>query len=200
MGKEIRVRYYGQQSAEELYKNIENNRVYVRQPANVSEIVFWLTSNKWQGGYEADCPIREGITMVVVDKNGNELFRETLVKDDWNGGTSASKKAPFLYEATKECARKCAENNLLASHKWWYDWLLSYKEEFGYEGYDDNWLYTECTSLKDKVIGSIDILGKEYKLVRKDYKHNICNKTWKVVFLIEKGSVDADEICGYIID
>ena len=109
MGKEIKVRYYSEQGAEELYKNIENNRVYVRQPANVPEIVFWLTSNKWQGGYEADCPIKAGITMIVVDKNENELYRETLVEDNWNSGSSASKKAPFLYEAEKEYAIEYAK-------------------------------------------------------------------------------------------
>lgn len=201
MMKEIKVKYYGRQGAEELYRNIENKRIYVRQPANVPEIVFWLTSCKWQGGYEADCPIREGITIVVVDgKEENELFRETLVKDNWNSGTSAKKEAPFLYEATKELAREYAEQNLLAPHKKWREWLIPFKEQFGNEDYDDNWMYWDISTLKSKTIDTRSVLGKEYRIVRDDCKHNICDKEWSRFYLIEKGSDTIEEICGYIFE
>lgn len=200
MGKEIKVRYYGEQGAEELYKNIENNRVYVRQPANVPEIVFWLTSNKWQGGYEADCPIKAGITMIVVDKNENELYRETLAEDNWNSGSSASKKAPFLYEAEKEYASEYAKEHDLFSHQKWYDWLLRFKTEFGYDGYDDNWIYCSSCILEHSIVDEKKILGKEYQIVMDKQQHEICSRTWSGLYLIEKGSDIASEICGYKFD
>lgn len=197
--KEIKVKYYEKQGAEELYKNIENKRVYVRQPANVSGIVFWLTSTKWEGGYEADCPIKAGVTIVVVDKKGKELFRETLVKDDWNGGTSAKKEAPFLSEATDKFAREYAAQNFLTSHEEWRAWLLSFKTQFGNKDYNDNWVYGDTSLIKSEIIDTRVILGKEYRIVRDDCKHNICNKEWSEFYLTEKGSGVIEEICGYTI-
>lgn len=200
MGKELRVRFFARQSAEELYKNVETKRVYVRQPANVDEICFWLSGNKWQGGYEADCPIKAGIEMVVVDKFDNELFREVLEEDTWNGGTSAKKMAPFLDDAIRAYSLEKAEQLLLAPCEQWSKWLWDLGKEWGYTGYRDNWLYCECMELKSKVLEEKTILGKEYQLVQQDCKHKICNQSWRVIFVQEKGEIDCERICGYIFD
>lgn len=200
MGKEIRVRFFGRQGAGELYKGVETKRVYVRQPANVDEICFWLSSNKWQGGYEADFPIKAGIQMVVVDNSGEELFREVLEEDNWNSGTSAKKAAPFLDDAIRDYSNKKAEHLLLAPYEEWAKWLYKLSEEYGYNGYRDNWLHCECELLKSKVIEETKILGKTYQLIQQDFKHKICNKYWTAVFVQEKCEYDCERICGYIFD
>jgi len=86
-------------TGEDLYFCSENRKVYIRQSANVPDIVFWLSSSKWSGGYEASCPIREGISF-VVEHDGVE-YTETLVEDTWNSGTSAKKMLPFSWENKK---------------------------------------------------------------------------------------------------
>lgn len=198
--REIRVRYFDTQDAEELYKAIDTKKVYVRQPANVDEIVFWLTSVKWRGGYEADCPIREGIAMVVVDGENNELFRELPQKDDWNGGTSAKKEAPFIDEALRAYAKDAAERYLLASHQQWTKWLWQAGEEKEYGGYRDNWLYFESKCTASTVIEQKTILGEKYEIVRNDYQHKLCNLKWQSFFINKKGNDICEEICGYIFD
>ena len=135
----LTVRYKFTQNAEDLYWCPETKKMYIRQPANVDSIVFWLTSTKWTGGYEADCPIREGITMRVIDKEENILFEETLEKDDWNGGTSAKKVGDFADEAIKKIAAEL--NDGLTDYYEWKEWVLADKEKFGNKDYDDNWLF-----------------------------------------------------------
>lgn len=97
--KTLKVKFKSRQDSEDLYYCPENKRVYVRQPANVPSIVFWYSSSKWSGGYEASCPIREGITF-SVDIDGVE-YQETLEEDTWNSGTSAKKVIPFSWEKKK---------------------------------------------------------------------------------------------------
>lgn len=200
MGKEIKVRFFGRQGAEELYKGVETKRVYVRQPANVDKICFWFSSNKWQGGYEADCPIKAGIQMVVVDSSGEELFREVLEEDNWNSGTSAKRTAPFLDDAIRYYAAEKAAHLLLAPYEQWAKWLYEFSKEYGYNGYRDNWLHCEYDVLKSEVIEEIKILGKTYQLIRQECKHKICNKYWTVVFAQEKFGYECERICGYIFD
>lgn len=91
------VCFLRRQSGEDLYFCKANNRVYSRQPSNgEGKIVFWYSTVKWDGGYEANCPIKEGMTFVI--SIGGKEYRETLVRDDWNSGTSALKVAPFSWE------------------------------------------------------------------------------------------------------
>ena len=54
--------------------------------------VRWLTSSKWSGGYEADCPMKEGLEIRISDKAGNVLFVEKIVKEEGYDWTVAKKK------------------------------------------------------------------------------------------------------------
>jgi hypothetical protein len=98
---ELKLKFKGEQrgNGEDLYYSPETRKVYVRQCANVDTIVFWCSTSKWSGGYEASCPLKEGL-VIIADYNGTE-FMETLVRDDWNGGTSALKQFPFSWEGVK---------------------------------------------------------------------------------------------------
>lgn len=97
------VRFMAEQNAEDLYRCIDNGQVYIRQRCD-EDHVRWLTANKWQGGYEASCPMKEGIVIRVVDKDGTVLFEETLVHNEWYESTVAVKKGGFFDEEIQKVA------------------------------------------------------------------------------------------------
>lgn len=189
------VVFYGEQGAEDLYRCKENKKIYVRQPANVDSIVFWLTSSKWQGGYEADCPLKEGMVMRVVDKSGHVLFEEKLEKDNWNGGTSAKKVGDFSGEAIKKIAESMAEG--LSSHSEWKDLLMKEKEKAGNTDYDENWLYYYYDCVKETVLGIAYYLGEKVYLVKHDCRHKICGIEWSEFLVLTESKLDCLAIAGY---
>ena len=60
-----------------MYRCRETGKVYIRQECD-DNYVRWFTSSKWIGGYEADCPLREGLELRIVGKDKSPLFLETL--------------------------------------------------------------------------------------------------------------------------
>lgn len=89
--------------SEDLYRIKENGHVVVRQEmGRDDDRVRWLTANKWIGGYEANCPFKDGLMIDVVDKEGRLLFTESTYHTEWNGGGLADKEAPFSWETEKE--------------------------------------------------------------------------------------------------
>jgi hypothetical protein len=110
MSRILKMKFKSNQqgNGEDLYFCEETKRVYVRQTSNgEGKIVFWLSTSKWSGGYEASCPLKEGL-IIQADYIGTQ-FEEVLVKDDWNGGTSAIKTFPFSWESEKLEEQKSKE-------------------------------------------------------------------------------------------
>lgn len=93
------VRRIGSQSwyAEELYRCRETKRVFIRQDLREG-LVRWTTASKWSGGYEADTPLKDGLTIIVEDRCGSEIFREETYTTRWNGSGQSDKNHPFEWE------------------------------------------------------------------------------------------------------
>ena len=201
MGRTLTVKYKFSQGAEDLYWCLDTKKMYVRAPANVDDIVFWLTSVKWVGGYEADCPIKEGTNMKVVDKNGEVIFSETLEKDDWNGGTSAKKKGDFADEAIRKIAcevgEKMSRKKDIHTSRDWREWLLEDKSKFDYKDYDDNWLYFIPEVIKTKRIGKKTYLGKEVYIEEYKIKHTISGKKWTEYLVLSEDRTTVYRSAGY---
>lgn len=196
--KVINVHYMSTQSAEDLFVSVDNpRRVYVRQPANVDNLVFWHTSSKWQGGYEADCPIRADITMRVVDKVNKVLFEETLKPDDWNGGTSAEKKGPFSYEAIKALAAAFEKTHGLKPYEAWRDFVLQDKEVFNNTDYNDNWMYWHVEKLEQKILDKAEVLGQKCCFVAEKMRHKISGREWTSYELMDEKRECTLALCGY---
>lgn len=94
----------------------------------------WLTSNKWIGGYEASCPMREGLELHIVGKDGSPLFRESIVKAPGYSDTVAEKIAPFSWEAIGAMAGEQAMKLRLRDYYGWKEWLLKSADEVGFTG------------------------------------------------------------------
>lgn len=198
MDKVLTVRFLDNQDAEDLFRCVENGRVYIRQPANVDDIVFWYSSVKWRGGYEASCHIRAGITMRVVDKDNEILFEEKLEEDNWNGGTSAKKVGRFSDEVLLDTSNEWAEKLRLRSYYDWKNYVLMDIANCGYQGYADNWLYYETESHGKEILGEMSWLGKKLFVVKEDMIHKISGKRWSCVFIEPKDESYCADICGYI--
>lgn len=99
------VSFMGDQSGlcEDLYRCKETGRVFIRQECDDTH-VRWLTASKWRGDYEADCHLREGLTLRVVDKSGSILFEEATFQEEGVTGTWAQKVGPFSWEPPKALA------------------------------------------------------------------------------------------------
>lgn len=200
MNNVITVKYYYTQGAEDLFKRVDApNKVYARQSTNTNgEIVFWLTTSKWQGGYEADCPLKEGLTVRVVDEKGKILFEEILEKDDWNGGTSAKKNYPFVKEKIKEIEDDVAKRYKLQSYNEWSKWMIGLKEQHGYKGYDDNWRFCEDMLINKTTLseGEYQYYGRKLILSRERYRHKIAGREYESYWLKEK-TLENVALCGY---
>lgn len=197
MERILTVTFMGNQNAEDLFYCKDTKKVYARQPSNVKDIVFWVTTCKWTGGYEADCPIRAGITMRVVDNSGEVLFEEKLEKDAWNGGTSAKKVGEFRRESVSRICSAFATEHSLTSYEEWKKWLTEDIKKYQYKDYVDNWLYWERFELGRVVVADACILGESYKVVRFKCRHRISGKTWKETELYDAKQEICEGICGY---
>ena len=188
------VRFMAVQGAEDLYRCEETGKVYVRQPCD-DKHVRWCTSCKWTGGYEADCPMKEGIIIDIVDVCGNFLFRESLIKVDGYCWTVAEKVGPFSYEAIKNLAYDVIEKHKLQSWDEWRAWLCAdYKSM--YDGYIENWAFAENEHGKPQKLATMSYLGRKVYLTATQYTHKICGKTW-TCYEIQDKYTDVLAVCGF---
>lgn len=181
---------------EDLYRCKETRRVYIRQECD-RDHVRWLTSSKWTGGYEADCHMKEGLVMRVVNGGDLAIFEEKLVEEDGVSGTWAVKKGPFSWEVINSFAERVTRKYDLQDYEEWKAWLIQDTEKCGYAGYPENWLFAMNDYGKPKKIAQLDYLGKAAFTVMCEEKHNICGKSW-ICYEVRDASMDTTlAICGY---
>ncbi len=192
------VRYFASQSGEDLYRCEESGGVYIRQECD-DQYVRWLTSSKWQGGYEASCPMREGIIIRVVDRGGSTLFEETVVKADGYMDTVAEKVGAFSREAIMALEEDIRKRFDLEVYDEWKSWLMKEAEAAGYDGYCENWIYD--AEYEDPVkIAKMDFLGVSVYAVAQTAKHRKCGKSWTDYEIRTVDLSTCVAICGYVFE
>lgn len=103
--RELRFKTSQAGVGEDVYYCKTTKRCYIRQETNITDppTVFWLSCTKghdncgWSG-YEASAPLRAGLIMRVVGKNGEVEFEETIEQNSWNQDTHAKKVGLFSWE------------------------------------------------------------------------------------------------------
>lgn len=183
-------------SGEDLYRCKENGRVYIRQESGDEGHVRWLTSSKWTGGYEADCPMKEGLILRAVDKTGKELFEEVLIKEEGVSGTWAVKVGPFSWEAINALAEEMAKQHGLRPYEEWKAWLLSDMPADS-KIYRENWLFAMVDRQKPKVLARMDFLGVTAYAVSQEEKHTACGRSWTSFEIRDEAMDTCLAICGY---
>jgi len=181
---------------EDLYRCKETGRVYIRQECD-DKCVRWFASCKWNGGYEADCPMKEGLALYIVDKAGNVLFQESIIKVDGYMDTVAEKIGPFSWEAISFLSDGIAKKYRLRSYEEWKAWLMADAKESGFTGYSDTWLYSNVEYGKTKKIAKYDVLGKTVYATKEKAIHGICGKRWTRYEIRSGDMLDTLDLCGF---
>lgn len=203
MNNVLTVTYKSSQNGEDLFWCKETKKVYIRQPMTESGVV-WLTTSKWVGGYEASCPMREGLTMRVVDKSGTMLFEEKIEKSESGDGyTYASKNGDFSYEAIRKIVNEFKKKlgngfkNKLTSYEDWKKWILSDKEKYGNTDYDDNWMFYWLEETYLKVIDSRYCLGEKVYIGEQGCRHKVSGKEWIEYLVLSEDKIVTLELIGF---
>lgn len=182
---------------EDLYRCKETGSVYIRQECD-EEYVRWLTSSKWAGGYEADCPMREGLELHIVGKDGSPLFRESIVKAPGYSDTVAEKIAPFSWEIIRALADEQAKKLGLRGYCEWKEWLLRSSDDAGFDGENDDWLYWKVERGKVEKVTKLFYLGKTVWLTAQNETHTICGKRWTRYEIRSADLMEVEYLCGFI--
>lgn len=181
---------------EDLYRCRETGKVYIRQECD-DNYVRWFTSSKWIGGYEADCPLREGLELRIVGKDKSPLFLETLSSIPGYADTVAKKIAPFSWEAVKNLSAERAKELGLQGYDDWKNWLLKSASEFEFSGENDNWLYGKSEREPIKKIEKLRYLGKVAWLTSQSEAHSVCNKKWTRFEIRSEDLITVEDLCGF---
>lgn len=183
------VQFLAQQGADDLYRCIDNGKIFIRQRCD-KEYVRWLTTSKWPGGFEPDMPLRGGLVIRILDPDGTCLFVEQVYKEPGYDGTVAKKEAPFFDDACNHMATTIREECRLLTYDQWKTWLMEAAAVHGYKDYGDNWCFAEVeygpikTAAKD-----YRVLGKELKLTVQKATHKICGYSWDIYMLHTSGNL-----------
>lgn len=190
------VRFFANQGAEDLYKCDETESIYVRQPVDTQgKYVKWCATSKYSGGFEADCPLKEGLAMHIVDNTGCLMFCEKMVPAEWDSGQISEKTAPFSYEALKVLGKSIANRyGLPMSYDQWAAWLIQ-KAPDTFKGERDTWLY-DATKEDAEVLSKEFVLGQPVLVVRTEYQHNLCSARY-AVYEVRNLVNTVLEICGF---
>lgn len=199
MSKVIEVKFLAQQGAEDLFVRASGPRkVYIRQPLPGVDRVVWLTATKCNAGYEADSPLKAGITVRVIKgkRNSKEVLFEEKMEAESGCTPSASKEDFFSYEQLKNAAKEIAKRLGLHTYDSWAKWLLNERTRFNYDGYADNWLHFGTKPGSTTAEDPIEIVGVTHSVFVTEWKHLVCDKTWTVVE-IRDNKGNTLELCGY---
>lgn len=182
---------------EDLYRCKETGKVYIRQECD-EEYVRWLTSNKWIGGYEADCPMREGLELRIAGNDGSPLFRESIVKVPGYSDTVAEKIAPFSWDVISALADEQAKKLGLRSYYEWKEWLLKSANDFGFTGENDSWLYGSTKRGEVEKVEKLSYLGKTVWATAEEETHTVCGKRWTRYEIRSADLMSIEDLCGFL--
>ncbi|WP_071427745.1 hypothetical protein [Merdimmobilis hominis] len=193
--KVLQVQFAENMGAEDIYRSPHTKLLYARMPMASREKVNWATIHNRLNSHEADWPLKEGTTIQVLDSTGRLLFEEVMGPELGDG---ALKTGPFSYEDEKRIAEAFAAQHCLYSYEQWKGYVLEDYIRFDYQGYADNWLFSETERLEISTIQKEQSLGRELEIRKDRYRHRFSKKTWDFYSLVDSHTLDILEICGYL--
>lgn len=190
------VHFLHRQDAVDLYRCIENRRVYARIAGPSNTTVRWLTTSPCGSGFEPDSPLKAGLRIVIVDAYVRTLFTEDVQTEGPDQDSLAKKMAPFSWEAEKALASDWAEKKHLIPHEQWRRTLASLRDQHSPSDDLDNWCYCSTKTVKRNTATVEDPLGRRLYVECCELEHSQCSLRWKV-YTLKKDPLMPLEICGY---
>ena len=186
----IKVKFHRDEpkNCKTVFKSITESRFFNRIESG--KFNCWYTSYPSNGTWESDDEVSDNVVFEVVDLKYNLLFTES--NSSLGALSSIGRKA-------KEISGEYIKNFSLRSYKEWSKWLTGDMKMYGYNGYRDNWLHYEYELANKKIIGGYKHLGIEFSVVMEDMIHDICDKKWSSVHIVNNRNNNCEDICGYIL-
>ena len=189
--KEYRVKFYSEEDGSyvELWKLVDQEKFIARHTWGPK---CWYYVSDPLGYRELDHPMRDDVTVIVCDQNGNELFRTSNADDSVNFNTPKQEAheqwAKFVENTKTEIVTENQSAQFMAH--WmlgtpvgrFNDWLLSFQDPELYEGardYPENWLHCRNEQVGEfETLAEYTYLGETKKIERGHFRHMICGAEW----------------------
>lgn len=199
--EEVNIRsvcFMRRQDAVDLYRcqdEGKHNRVYARMSCG-DGTVKWLTTSRWSGGYEPDCPMKAGLELRIVDGDGSLLFTEVIEHGDESRDNYAVSKAPMSRDEEKRIAHTWAEKHSLLPYEEWRKNLLQARNLYAPSEIADHWLYCYANTISTAKESIVDALGRRLYVECCEMEHTTSHQRWKV-YMLKQDNYTNLEICGY---
>lgn len=124
-------------------------------------------------GYcEVECYLREDITLIICDKDWNELFRDGMDKERFPKGF------PSLDEACNEAWNDISASLPNVTRQGFGEWIT--KQSYTPLSETDRLNWRDCwqETVKVEIISRFTWIGEEYGIFRLHQRHTKCDATW----------------------
>lgn len=192
---EYRVQFYSEEddSYVELWQLVGQKKYIARYTCGPKR---WYYVSDPLGYCELDHAIKDDVTIIVCDWNGNELFRTSNA--DCSVGFNTPKQEAFA-QWTKYAKERnpsvSVENQSAQFFAHWAtgtpvgdfnSWLLSFQDPDRYEeakDYAENWLWRRNEQVGEfETLAEYTYLGEIKKIERGHFRHTVCGVEWDEYF------------------
>lgn len=91
-----------------------------------------------------------------------------------------------------------AEEFDLYSYEEWKAWILEDQEAHGNDDYQDNWAFSLCETIQEKIVRSIAAHGPTWYLVKSTRRHKISGKTFEAYEVFDsRHFICCMALCGF---
>lgn len=140
------------------------------------------------GCCEQDCSLKDNVTLIICDKEWNELFRDHADRKRFPESFLS------LDEACNEAWGKVVKNLPYVTRFGFEDWITkqAMRPLKQYEEWD--WQYHDNETIKTEVLSHFTWIGEEYGIFRVTKQHTKCDARWFEYFA---GKIHRKEYEGY---
>lgn len=150
----------------------------------------WSTLADAPYGYcERDCHLKDNITLVICDKEWNELFRDHADRK------SFPESFPSLDEACNDTWGKVLKGLPRVTRTGYEDWITRQAMRPLGQNEEWDWINHDYETTKAEVLSRFTWIGEEYGIFRLTKKHTKCDACWYEYYA---GEIHREEHRGYV--
>lgn len=150
----------------------------------------WLTLADAPYGYcERDCHLKDNITLIICDKNWNELLRDHADRKRF------PESFPSLDEACNEAWGKVLKDLPHVTRIGYEDWITKQAMRPLGQNEEWDWINHDHKTAKTEVLSRFTWIGEEYGIFRLTKKHTKCDACWHEYYA---GKIHREEYRGYV--
>lgn len=133
----------------------------------------WYTLCDASYGYcERDCHVRENLTLVICDKDWNEVLRDGMDRERF------PESFPSLDEACNKAWEKIVQGLPHATRKGFGQWILKQSLQPLNQTEEANWRYCHYETVACETLARFTWIGEEYGIFRITRQHTKCDARW----------------------